>query len=65
MVSAVGSVIIYNNCPQSIIHIWSVGSDIPTNPWITLPENTYYEQFCEDPVTGGISIKILTSYNGL
>jgi len=65
MVSAVGSVTIYNNCPQSIIYIWSVGSAIPTNPWVTLPENTYYEQFHEDPVTGGISIKILTSYNGL
>lgn len=63
LVSALGSAIVHNNCPQPV-YVWSVSSTI--GPEFTVNQGAEYsEVFHADPSSGGIAIKITRTENGL
>jgi hypothetical protein len=58
-----GRAVVLNHC-RNPVYIWSVGSSV--RPEVTLlPYTQYAETFREDPVAGGIAIKISTQEDGL
>ncbi|KAF3011129.1 hypothetical protein E8E13_011424 [Curvularia kusanoi] len=62
-VFAIGRAIVTNQCDQPV-YLWSVGSK--TSNQTTLPKDTSYsETFTSDPQSGGISIKITPTPNGI
>ncbi|KAL2846673.1 hypothetical protein BJY01DRAFT_174661 [Aspergillus pseudoustus] len=63
LASAVGHANVTNNC-QAKMYLWSVGGSISQVHTIN-PGATYSEQFHRDPTSGGISLKITRTSNGL
>jgi hypothetical protein len=60
---AVGKARVVNNCANDLT-LWSVGSDVSA-PVTLAPQGTYAETFVKDPKTGGKSLKITLSSDGL
>ncbi|KAJ5223282.1 hypothetical protein N7468_007824 [Penicillium chermesinum] len=63
MASAVGHAVVKNNCAHTV-YLWSVGGSV--GPMQTVaPGKSYSEVLHHDPQSGGISIKITKTANGL
>jgi hypothetical protein len=58
-----GNAIVNNHC-NFPIYLWSVGTNVQPVQTL-LPNDSYSEQFREDPKTGGIAIKLSTDPDGL
>lgn len=63
LVHAIGNAIVTNHCP-STIYVWSVGSSI-TNFQAVASNQSYTEQYRNDPVTGGITLKVTAVADGI
>jgi hypothetical protein len=63
LVHAISNAIVTNHC-QSIIYVWSVGSSI-MNYQAVASNQSYTEQYRNDPVTRGITLKMTTVAEGL
>lgn len=60
---AVGKARVVNNCPGNLT-LWSVGSEVSA-PVTLASKGSYAETFVKDPKTGGKSLKITLSPDGL
>ncbi|KAJ5856441.1 uncharacterized protein N7529_010385 [Penicillium soppii] len=58
-----GSAIVKNHC-NFPVYLWSVGTSVQPEQTL-LPNDSYSEQFHQDPNTGGIAIKLSTDIDGL
>ncbi|KAH8704977.1 putative BYS1 domain protein, partial [Talaromyces proteolyticus] len=58
------SAIVFNNCTDTTVYLWSVGSRIGDVQTIDTGK-TYSEEFRHDSQTGGISLKITTVPDGI
>lgn len=63
LAAAVGSAIVENQCADPV-YLWSVGSQMSERHKIECGD-VYSEDIHRDPVSGGISIKITTTEDGL
>lgn len=61
---AVGNAIILNNCTDTTVYVWSVGSSIGKTQTLTTGAN-FTEEFHYDSTTGGITLKITTERGGI
>ncbi|RAO72016.1 uncharacterized protein BHQ10_008028 [Talaromyces amestolkiae] len=63
LVHAIGNAIVTNYC-QSTIYVWSVGSS--TTDYQSVASNqSYTEQYRNDPVSGGITLKVTAVADGI
>ncbi|PLN85483.1 putative BYS1 domain protein [Aspergillus taichungensis] len=61
--TALGRAVVHNNCPDTV-YLWSVGGAV--GPRQTLaPNDIYSESFYHDAASGGVSLKITRSPDGL
>ncbi|OOF96754.1 hypothetical protein ASPCADRAFT_206923 [Aspergillus carbonarius ITEM 5010] len=60
---AIGSAVVQNNCTYPV-YLWSVGGSIGPSQTIA-SGSSYSETFHRDPTSGGISLKITKTSNGL
>ena len=58
-----GNAIIQNNCAENA-YVWSVGSSV-TGPAVMEPYSAYSQEYYYDDKSGGISLKVCTSDDGL
>lgn len=63
LVHAIGNAIVTNYC-QETIHVWSVGSSI-TDYQVVASNQSYTEQYRNDNVTGGITLKVTVIADGI
>ncbi|KAL4805034.1 hypothetical protein BDV18DRAFT_141791 [Aspergillus unguis] len=63
LVSAVGNAKVHNNCPDPV-YVWSVGGSVSEAHKVE-SGSTYSEQFYRDPSSGGVSLKVARTANGL
>lgn len=60
---AVGNAVVQNNC-NAPVYLWSVGGSVSDRVKID-PGDGYAEAFRHDPASGGVSLKITRTENGL
>ncbi|EEA28232.1 hypothetical protein TMatcc_003446 [Talaromyces marneffei ATCC 18224] len=63
LVHAIGNAVITNHC-EATIYVWSVASSI-TNYQVVASNQSYTEQYRNDPQTGGITLKVATVTDGI
>ncbi|KAL4914463.1 hypothetical protein BDW62DRAFT_190380 [Aspergillus aurantiobrunneus] len=63
LANAIGNAQVHNNCADPV-YVWSVGGSISDVHTVN-PGDTFSEQFHRDPTSGGISLKVTRSPNGL
>ncbi|CRG84100.1 hypothetical protein PISL3812_01433 [Talaromyces islandicus] len=61
---AVGNAIILNNCNETTVYVWSVGSSIGKTQTLHRGEN-FTEEFHYDSTSGGITLKLTTERGGI
>ncbi|KAF4222878.1 hypothetical protein CNMCM8980_000967 [Aspergillus fumigatiaffinis] len=63
LASAVGNAVVTNNCAAPV-YLWSVGGSVGPKQTIQ-PGKSYSEALHHDPASGGVSLKITRTDNGL
>lgn len=61
---AVGNAVIFNNCTDTTVYVWSVGSSIGKTQTLKTGE-TFTEEFHYDTTSGGITLKVTTERGGI
>lgn len=61
--TALGRAVVHNNCPGTV-YLWSVGGTVGPRQTL-LPNEIYSEDVRHDAASGGVSLKITTSPDGL
>jgi len=64
LVAAVGNAKVVNKCAEPVT-LWSVGSSVSDAYTVAANGGSYSEPFVKDPTTGGKSIKITKTADGL
>lgn len=64
LIRAVGNATVKNNCANTTVYLWSVGSAVGPAQTIA-PHNQYSETYRYDQTSGGISLKMCTDPKGL
>lgn len=61
---AVGNAVVLNNCTDTTVYVWSVGSSIGKTQTLHTGEN-FTEEFHRDSTSGGITLKLTTERGGI